>query len=70
MLCYNESYANGGNAPPFSNVSGLGKGTQWAKKRFLIIGVPIDNHDISLPGGSRSWRNKKRTKTPTTSVNR
>jgi TonB-dependent SusC/RagA subfamily outer membrane receptor len=31
-LLLNESYANGGNSVPFSNVSGLGKGTNWQKR--------------------------------------
>jgi TonB-linked SusC/RagA family outer membrane protein len=50
-LLLNESYANGGNSVPFSNVSGLGKGTNWQKEVFNK-GVPIINHDISISGGS------------------
>ncbi|MEZ7499721.1 TonB-dependent receptor [Flavobacterium sp. Arc3] len=50
-LLLNESYANGGNPVPFSNVSGLGKGTNWQKEVFNK-GVPIINHDISISGGS------------------
>jgi hypothetical protein len=38
-LLLNESYANGGNSVPFSNVSGL-KGTNWQKRGFNK-GVPI-----------------------------
>jgi hypothetical protein len=30
-LLLNESYANGGNAIPFPNVSGLGRGTNWQR---------------------------------------
>ena len=50
-LLLNESYANGGNAIPFPNVSGLGKGTNWQNEVFNT-GVPIINHDISFSGGS------------------
>jgi hypothetical protein len=31
-LLLNESYANGGNAIPFPNVSGLGRGTDWHRE--------------------------------------
>ena len=50
-LLLNESYANGGNAIPFPNVSGLGKGTNW-QNEVLRTSVPIINHDISISGGS------------------
>jgi TonB-linked SusC/RagA family outer membrane protein len=50
-LLLNESYANGGNAIPFPNVSGLGRGTNWQKEIFSTS-VPIINHDISFSGGS------------------
>ena len=50
-LLLNESYANGGKTIPFSNVSGLGKGTDWQKEIFSKS-VPIINHDISFSGGS------------------
>ncbi|PIF62209.1 TonB-dependent receptor [Flavobacterium sp. 11] len=50
-LLLNESYANGGNAIPFPNVSGLGKGTNWQNEVFSTS-VPIINHDISFSGGS------------------
>lgn len=50
-LLLNESYANGGQALPFPNASGLGKGTDWQDKVFSK-GVPIINHDISISGGS------------------
>ncbi|WP_158729026.1 MULTISPECIES: TonB-dependent receptor [unclassified Flavobacterium] len=50
-LLLNESYANGGNAIPFPNVSGLGKGTDWQNEIFSTS-VPIINHDISFSGGS------------------
>lgn len=47
----NESYANGGSAIPFPNVSGLGKGTNWQKEVFGK-NVPIVSHDMTLQGGS------------------
>ena len=50
-LLLNESYANGGNAIPFPNVSGLGRGTNWQNEVFSKS-VPIINHDISFSGGS------------------
>ncbi|SHG26875.1 TonB-linked outer membrane protein, SusC/RagA family [Flavobacterium micromati] len=50
-LLLNESYANGGNAIPFPNVSGLGKGTNW-QNEVLRTSVPIINHDINISGGS------------------
>ncbi len=50
-LLLNESYANGGNAILFPNVSGLGKGTNWQNEVFSTS-VPIINHDISFSGGS------------------
>ncbi|CAH0335258.1 TonB-dependent receptor P3 [Flavobacterium sp. CECT 9288] len=50
-LLLNESYANGGNAIPFPNVSGLGKGSDWQNEIFSTS-VPIINHDISFSGGS------------------
>jgi TonB-linked SusC/RagA family outer membrane protein len=50
-LLLNESYANGGNAIPFPNVSGLGKGTNW-QNEVLRTSVPVINHDINISGGS------------------
>jgi TonB-linked SusC/RagA family outer membrane protein len=50
-LLLNESYANGGNAVPFPNVSGLGKGTNWQNEVFKTS-VPVINHDINISGGS------------------
>jgi TonB-linked SusC/RagA family outer membrane protein len=49
-LLLNESYANGGKALPYPNVSGLGKGTDWQDEVF--ISAPIVNHDLSISGGS------------------
>lgn len=50
-LITNEAYANGGQALPFPNVSGLGRGTDWQSKVFGK-NVPIINHDINVTGGS------------------
>lgn len=50
-LLLNESYANGGQAIPFPDVSGLGVGTDWQEEVF-DSGVPIISHDISFRGGS------------------
>ena len=47
----NESYANNGNALPFPNATGLGKGTDWQDQVFGKS-VPIVNHDINISGGS------------------
>lgn len=49
----NESYANGGQALPYPNISGLGRGTDWQGQVFQT-GVPITNHDLSLSGGSEN----------------
>ena len=49
-LLLNESYANGGKALPYTNVSGLGKGTNWQKEIFNP--APIINYDLSISGGS------------------
>ena len=50
-LLLNESYANGGAALPYSDVTGLGKGTNW-QDEVISNSVPIINHDISISGGS------------------
>lgn len=49
----NESYANGGQALPFPNLSGLGKGTDWQKEVFGKA-VPMASHDLTLSGGSET----------------
>lgn len=49
-LLLNESYANGGKALPYTNVSGLGEGTNWQKEIFNP--APIINYDLSISGGS------------------
>ena len=50
-LLLNESYANGGRALPYTDVTGLGKGTKW-QDEVMSTGVPIINHDLSISGGS------------------
>ncbi|MDT0558450.1 TonB-dependent receptor [Ichthyenterobacterium sp. W332] len=50
-LILNESYAAGGQAVPFPNVSGLGVGTNWQQEVFNEA-VPIISHDFSVSGGS------------------
>ncbi|MFP9117219.1 SusC/RagA family TonB-linked outer membrane protein [Flavobacterium sp. RNTU_13] len=47
----NEAYANNGDAVPYPNVSGLGKGTNWQNEVFGKS-VPLVNHDFNLSGGS------------------
>ena len=46
----NESYAANGQAPPFSDISNLGKGTNWQNELFST--APIYNNNLSLSGGS------------------
>ncbi len=50
-LLLNESYAAGGQQIPFTNVTGLGEGTDW-QNQVLNDNVPIINHDFSITGGS------------------
>ncbi|WP_027879809.1 SusC/RagA family TonB-linked outer membrane protein [Mesoflavibacter zeaxanthinifaciens] len=50
-LLLNESYAAGGQAIPFPNVTGLGTGTDWQEEVFNEA-VPIINHDFNVSGGS------------------
>lgn len=50
-LLLNESYANGGQALPYPNASGLGTGTDWQNSVFRT-NVPMINHDINASGGS------------------
>lgn len=46
----NESYAASGKEIPYTNISGLGVGTNWQDELFEI--APIYNNDVSLSGGS------------------
>ncbi|OOV16296.1 TonB-dependent receptor [Flavobacterium sp. LM4] len=50
-LLLNESYANGGKPLPYTNVTGLGKGTDWQDEVFGKA-VPIISHDLTISGGS------------------
>lgn len=49
-LLLNESYANGGQPVPFTNITGLGKGTNWQDEIFSS--APITSQDFSVSGGS------------------
>ena len=49
-LLINEAFAANGEALPFSNVAGLGKGTDWQDEVFQK--APIFNHNITINGGS------------------
>ncbi|MGC9345043.1 MAG: SusC/RagA family TonB-linked outer membrane protein, partial [Bacteroidales bacterium] len=46
----NESYAANGEALPFPDISGLGRGTNWQDELFST--APVLNNDISVTGGS------------------
>lgn len=48
-IIVNEAFAAGGSTPPFSDISGLGKGTDWQDVIFQT--APIQNHNISFKGG-------------------
>lgn len=49
-LLLNESYANGGKALPYPNVSNLGNGTNWQDEVFKK--APIISNDLTISGGS------------------
>lgn len=49
-LLLNESYANGGRALPYPNVSTLGNGTNWQDEVFQM--APIISNDLTISGGS------------------
>jgi TonB-dependent starch-binding outer membrane protein SusC len=46
----NESFAASGQTPPFSNISNLGRGTNWQNELFET--APIYTHNLSVTGGS------------------
>jgi TonB-dependent starch-binding outer membrane protein SusC len=46
----NESFAASGQIPPFSNISHLGRGTNWQNELFET--APMYTHNISITGGS------------------
>ncbi len=47
----NEAFAAGGSEPPYSDLSILGKGTDWQAKVFQ--NAPIYNHNITFRGGGK-----------------
>ncbi len=49
-LMLNEAYANDGQALPYPNATGLGKGTDWQNEVFKK--TPIVSSDFSITGGS------------------
>jgi len=51
-LVLNEAYAASGQSLPFSNVSSLGKGTNWQNQ--LFNDALLMNHNISLSGGGEN----------------
>ena len=48
----NEAYAAGGNTPPFTDLSSLGKGTDW--QDLLFENAPTQNHNILFRGGGKN----------------
>ena len=49
----NESHVNGGSAPPYTDISGLGEGTDWQDEVFES--APVSNINLNVRGGgSRS----------------
>ncbi len=46
----NEAFANGGQAPPFTNLAGLGRGTDWQDQVFDQ--APVENYQFSVRGSS------------------
>lgn len=46
----NEAFAAGGEAPPFTDLSALGVGTDWQDKVFQ--NAFINNHNIAIKGGT------------------
>lgn len=49
-LLLNESYAAGGDALPFSDIEGLGIGTDWQDEIFST--AFMTNHNVGISGGS------------------
>ncbi len=48
-LLVNEAHVNGGSLPPFTDLSGLGAGTDWQDEVFES--APIQDHNFTLNGG-------------------
>jgi TonB-linked SusC/RagA family outer membrane protein len=53
-LLVNEAFANGGQQPPFTDVSGFGQGTDWQDEVFDV--APIYNADLTVSGGGKNSR--------------
>ncbi len=51
-MLLNESFANNGQALPYPNVTGLGKGTNWQNEVFKK--ADITNKDITISGGTEN----------------
>lgn len=51
-LLLNESYANAGLESPISQITGLGKGTNWQDEVFSR--APVMSHNLSVRGGSEN----------------
>ncbi|MCK8521293.1 TonB-dependent receptor [Aquimarina sp. D1M17] len=49
----NEAFVNGGNTPPFLNLSELGEGTNWQDEIFRVAAISNVNFNVS-GGGSKS----------------
>ncbi|NCO64135.1 MAG: TonB-dependent receptor [Flavobacteriales bacterium] len=50
-ILVNEAFAAGGSTPPFTDLSILGKGTDWQDKVFQ--NAPVFNHNIAFKGGGK-----------------
>ena len=48
-LIVNEAFAAGGSTPPYTDISGLGKGTDW--QDVIFQSAPIQSHNISFRAG-------------------
>lgn len=53
-LILNEAYGASGQSLPFTNISTLGKGTNWQDQ--LFNDALLNNHNISLSGGAENVR--------------
>lgn len=52
-LLTNEAHVNGGSAPPYTSIAGLGEGTDWQNEVFET--APVTNVNLNVRGGgSRS----------------
>ena len=53
-LLTNEAHANGGQTPPFTDISNLGEGTDWQNEVFQK--APIRNYYLNVRGGGDKAR--------------